>query len=74
MALSVRPAGSDIALGRPQELFTSPNLSLGFALSSDGQRFLTIEPVGETPPPAVHVIENWHDGLNRPSAEAGFGW
>jgi serine/threonine-protein kinase len=74
MAVSVQPSSGGITLGNPEELFSTPNLSLGFAPSLDGQRFLTIEPVGETPPPAVHVVENWHDGLDRSAAEAGFGW
>jgi Tol biopolymer transport system component len=74
VAVSVQSASRGITLGSPQELFSSPDLSLGFAPSTDGQRFLTIEPVGEPLPPAVHVIENWHGGLNRPAAEAGIGW
>ena len=73
MAVSVLPAGQDIALGPPQELFSSPDLISGFAPSNDGRRFLTIAPVGETPPPAVHVVENWHDALDRP-VESAFGW
>jgi len=74
VAVSVQSASRGITLGSPQELFSSPDLSLGFAPSTDGQRFLTVEPVGEPLPPAVHVIENWHGGLNRPAAEAGIGW
>ena len=74
VAVSVRPASRGITLGTPQELFSSPDLQLGYAPSIDGRRFLTIEPVDEPLPPAVHVVENWHDGLNRPAAEAGIGW
>lgn len=74
MAVSVQPAGGEITLGIPQELFSSADLSLGFAPSLDGQRLLTIMPVSEPPSPAVHVVENWHGALGRPDSEAGFGW
>jgi hypothetical protein len=74
MAVSVNSSGRGITVGSPQELFSSPALSLGYAPSVDGQRFLTIEPVGETPPQAIHVVENWHDALSVPAAEAAFGW
>lgn len=66
MAVSVQASGGEITLGTPQKLFSSADLSLGFAPSLDGQRFLTIVPVSETPPPAIHMVENWHAALGRP--------
>lgn len=74
MAVSVQASGNGIVSGSPQELFTSPDLELGFAPSSDGQRILTIAPVGEIPAPAVHVVENWRRTIDRPSTKAAFGW
>lgn len=74
VAVSVRSAVRGITLGTPQELFSSPDLRLGYVPSIDGQRFLTIAPVGEPLPPAVHVVENWHLGLGRTAAEAAVGW
>ena len=74
MAVFVQSSSRGITLGSPQKLFSSADLKLGFAPTIDGQRFLMIGPVDETPPPAVHVVEDWHNGLRMPVAEAGFGW
>ena len=33
----------------------------GFDVFPDGERFLTVEPVGPPPEPKIHVVQNWHE-------------
>ena len=60
----------EFAQGQPQRLFESADLLTGSAamtydVSADGQRFLTITPVGdangEAPPPKIRIVQNWYE-------------
>ena len=70
MAVSVSTE-SALALEQPQPLFDAPGLvaaalgSGGHDVSADGQRFVTIAPVGdgseEAALPMIRIVENWHE-------------
>ena len=69
MAVSVSTEGV-FTLGQPQQLFESSDLiELGggvsptYDVSADGQRFVTVAPVGgdEAAPPKIRVVENWYE-------------
>ena len=69
MAVSVSTE-SAFTLGHPQPLFEVSGLGGarsggGYDVSADGQRFLTMVPAEaddeETAPPAIRVVENWHE-------------
>jgi Tol biopolymer transport system component len=36
-----------------------------YDITPDGQRFLMIQPVGETQSRRIHVVQNWHEELQR---------
>jgi hypothetical protein len=57
--------GRAIQAGTPKLLFAVPaagNVS-GYAVTSDGQRFLIPIPVGEMAPSSVTVLLNWTNAL-----------
>jgi hypothetical protein len=71
--VSTTPA---LTFGRPQELFRTAGLLYGvsaarYAVSSDGKRFLMnagelrVDQGGSTPRPAVQVVLNWREELQR---------
>ena len=72
MAVSVSTE-SAFTLGQPQRLFEAPGLALepysangGYAVSTDGQRFLTVAPLEdgdevEATPPKIRIVENWYE-------------
>jgi serine/threonine-protein kinase len=60
----------EFAQGQPQRLFESADLlannaAMTYDVSADGQRFLTITPVGdadeEATPHKIRVVENWYE-------------
>ncbi len=68
MAVSVSTE-QGFTLGQPQMLFASPDLDLvngsrSYDVSADGQRFLTIAPVGddeEDAAPKIRIVQNWYE-------------
>jgi hypothetical protein len=66
MAISVSANGQALALGRPQQLFESPELASvntwpTYDVSADGQRFLTASVTAEeeAAPPTIRIVQNW---------------
>ena len=55
--------------GTPQLLFEGQYRFYGpramYDVTSDGQRFLFIEPVEEVKAEPIHVVLNWHEELQR---------
>ncbi len=69
MAVSVS-TGQGVTLGRPQQLFESPELAIGasatsYDVSADGQRFIMVAPVEDddedAAPPKIRVVQNWYE-------------
>jgi hypothetical protein len=70
MAVSVS-AELGFTLGQPQALFASPDIDVTsfsaqrYAVSADGQRFLTVTPVEDQDQaleqPKIHVVLNWYE-------------
>ncbi|MBN2564303.1 MAG: serine/threonine-protein kinase [Candidatus Eisenbacteria bacterium] len=60
-ALVVVPVSLDptFSPGPASELFRVQGVT-DYDVSSDGQRFIVAEPVGEAPPPAIRVVQNWY--------------
>ncbi len=62
MAVNVSTAG-EFAAGTPQPLFEYPELGAGqeyprYDVSSDGQRFVTVEPAADEPGSTLRVVQN----------------
>ena len=62
-AVSTQPA---FPVGATTELFTSPDLEWPwrhptYDVSLDGQRFVTVESIGEAPPPRIRIVQNWFE-------------
>ncbi len=52
--------------GASTKLFTSPDLEWPFPsptydVSLDGQRFVTVETIGEAPPARIRIVQNWFE-------------
>ena len=64
MAVSIK-LGSTVDAGKAKSLFPVPVRAFrrSYAVSGDGQRFLTIRPAGETHP--ITVVLNWQAGLHK---------
>jgi len=62
MSVEVRP-GAPLDLGTPRPLFTTrlrPNYALDqYVVTSDGQRFIVMEPPIDAPPDAMTIVTNW---------------
>jgi hypothetical protein len=68
MAAEVKPGQAGIESGKPQALFRIPAGLPWFQASSDGKRFLVLEPEGGAEPDLrMVVIQNWPAKLgNQP--------
>jgi hypothetical protein len=70
MRVPVSTAGELVA-GRPEPLFEHPRLTgtgapyPRYAVSPDGQRFLTVEADGEPAAPVVRVFQGWLTEFGR---------
>ena len=56
----------NFTMGAATELFTSPDLEWPFRIpiydvSLDGQRFVTVETIGEAPPARIRIVHNWFE-------------
>ncbi len=60
-ASELRPGG-ELAIGRPQKLFTLPVEWSGFAPSPKGDRFLLLERIGNRSP-SLTLVDNWRAQL-----------
>jgi Tol biopolymer transport system component len=49
----------DFSIGATRRLFTNSSLGNGYGASTDGQRFLLVEPTQPVPPTVFRVVENW---------------
>ena len=63
VAVSTQPT---FTMGAATELFTSTDLEWPWRLptydvSLDGQRFVTVEDIGEAPPPRIRIVHNWFE-------------
>ena len=63
VAVSTQPT---FTMGAATELFTSPDLewpwqSPIYDVSLDGQRFVTVETIGEAPPARIRIVHNWYE-------------
>lgn len=62
MSVEVRP-GTPLDLGTPRPLFTTrlrPSTALDqYVVTSDGQRFIVMEPPIDAPPDALTIVTNW---------------
>jgi Tol biopolymer transport system component len=76
MASKVSTAGS-FSVSAPEPLFEHPTLRAGpapaarYAVSRDGQRFLTVETQREREAPIVRVVENWLSAFSRAGQKTG---
>jgi len=62
MVAAVR-AGADFRTEAPRALFTvRQNLTRFFDLSLDGSKVVLVDPVPDSPPPAVNLVLNWNSG------------
>jgi serine/threonine protein kinase/Tol biopolymer transport system component len=62
MGVTVEERGDGLAFGQPEKLFNFRAMTPagpGFDVSSDGQRFLVVEPAESVPPEPVTVVVNW---------------
>ena len=59
MAVPVSTEG-EFSFGEPSPLFESADLSLGYDVFSDGNRFATVAP-GPTAAGTVHIVQNWYE-------------
>ena len=69
MAVSVE-AGNALKTGRPESLFErrharGPNGVRNYDVSSDGQRFVMIQPGAQTPMTQINVVLNWFEELKQ---------
>jgi hypothetical protein len=66
VALTVQPA---LQASAPQALFRGGALTTGptpgYSVSSDGQRFLMVDPVGDSRADALTLIVGWNETLKR---------
>jgi serine/threonine protein kinase/Tol biopolymer transport system component len=67
MTVDITP-GPTLEVGAPRELFKTPlkavsSISDQYAVTRDGQRFLSLGPVGETTEVPVTIVVNWAAGL-----------
>ena len=63
VAVSTQPT---FTMGETTELFTSPDLEWAWRLptydvSLDGQRFVTVESIGEAPPARIRIVNDWFE-------------
>ena len=63
VAVSTRPT---FKMGETTELFTSPDLDWEwrhpiYDVSLDGQRFVTVETIGQAPPDRIRIVQNWYE-------------
>jgi len=56
--------GPEIRAGAPRPLFAMPAGVVGFAATTDHQRFLVVEPVADAEPAAIGIDLNWTAGLD----------
>jgi serine/threonine protein kinase len=69
MAVDIIRTGETLEAGTPRQLFsvsvvTNPN-ETRYAVKSDGQRFLVVQPVGGNDPLPLTVVQNWAGRLKR---------
>jgi len=71
MAVSVSTAGGTLTSGAPQPLFQTSvrlnNTSRQYAVSADGQRFLTVKPTRDFDSELFRVLLNWKPSAGRES-------
>ncbi len=63
VAVSTRPT---FTMGATTDVFTSPDLDwprpdTTYDVSLDGQRFVTVETIGEEPPASIRIVHNWYE-------------
>jgi hypothetical protein len=69
--------GGEFSASAPERLFEHPALRAGlapvarYAVSVDGQRFLTVESERDREKPVVRVVENWLSEFSRTAPKAG---
>jgi len=71
VAVSTEPT---FTMGTTTELFTSPDLEWAWRLptydvSLDGQRFVTVEDIGEAPPARIRIVQNWFEEFRNQERE-----
>ena len=70
MRVAVSTSGG-FSAGSPEVLFEHPTLRIGpgpvarYAISADGQRFLTVETERDRTVPAVRYVQNWLQEFSR---------
>ena len=68
MSVDVRNAGAALEPTSPKPLFETHVISPAadfYAPSSDGQKFLVLQPAEQTTVPPITVVVNWLAGLNK---------
>ena len=72
MVVNVTSSAASIAVSSPARLFQARGMTLpssgqrpSYAPGPDGQRFLTLIPVEDDHPRAIHLISNWKPGAVR---------
>ena len=71
VAVSTLPT---FTIGAATELFTSPDLEWPwrhptYDVSLDGQRFVTVETIGEAPPARIRIVQNWFEEFRNLEGE-----
>ncbi len=65
MAVDVR-SGTDLVLGKPIELFETPEGILsGYDVAPDGRRFVMIDATTDPLPPHLSLVLHWDEELKR---------
>ena len=62
----------ELSVGRPTSLFPlpdGPDTANLWDVAPNGNGFITVEPVGEAPRPAIRVVQNWYEEF-RPHQES----
>ena len=57
--------GASFKAGTPRVLFKPRQDLIGWAATSDFQRFIQVVPVGATAPNSITVVVNWMAGLEK---------